>query len=70
MKILQRLMTKNLKEIPLFWVHFNYEHFKNSGKENSCMVNIHPILADDKFIQDKLKDVIDYIRDSYDLEEL
>lgn len=67
---LKKLFTKQLKEIPLFWVNFNYILFKDKGKENSCMAHIHPLLKDDKHIQDTLKELIDYIRDNYNMEDI
>lgn len=68
--MLKRLFTKNLKEIPLLWVNFNYKHFKDKGKENSCMLYIHPNLADDVFIKRRLEDLVEYIRDNYDMSKM
>lgn len=68
--MLKRIFTKNLKEIPLIWMVFNLQHFKNIGKENSCMLKIHPNLREDKHIVNTLNSLVDYIRDNYDMEKL
>ncbi|NFT08095.1 hypothetical protein FDF26_13685 [Clostridium botulinum] len=68
--MLKRLLTKNLTRIPLFWVNFNYKHFKENGKLGSCNANVHPILADDKIIKQKVNELITYIRVNYDMKEL
>lgn len=60
--------TKNLTQIPLFVMHFDYKKFKAEGKRNSCMLHIHPELAEDKFIKSKLQEVVDYVRDNYDMD--
>jgi len=70
MKLLQRLLTKNLKSIPLLYVHFNYKKYKSNGAKDSCMANIHPNLRDDEFIKVMLGTLIDYIRDTYDMDKI
>ena len=66
----KRLFTKNLKDIPLLWINFNLRHFRKLGKENSCVLKLHPDLRDDKHIVDTLNSLVDYIRDNYDMEKL
>ena len=68
-RIIKRL-TNNYKEVPLFWVDFNLEKYINQGKKNSCMIKIHPELKNDGHIRSELNDLIDYIRDNYDMERL
>lgn len=68
--MLKRLFTRNLKEIPLLWVNFNLQHYKNVGKENSCMLKIHPNLREDKHIVDTLNSLVDYIRDNYNMKDM
>lgn len=63
-----RRKTKNLTEIPLFTMVFNYCKYKAEGKKDSCMFYTHPDIADDKFVKSKLQEVVDYIRDNYDLD--
>lgn len=63
-----RRKTKNLTEIPLFTMVFNYRKYKTDGKKDSCMFYTHPDIADDKFVKSKLQEVVDYIRDNYDLD--
>lgn len=65
-----RRRTKNLTQIPLFVVHFNYRIYKNPlyhGKYN-CIAHMHPDFAEDKELRAKINDCIDYIRDKYDME--
>lgn len=69
-KFLQNLFTKNKTKIPLFIVYFNHKKYKESGKENSCLVNMHPNLKNDEFIKFYTKIIIDHIRDTYNLEEM
>ena len=69
-KMCKRLFTKNLTSIPLFWVDFTYKLYKKKGKEGSCMVKIHPNLANDEFIKKTLNELIDYIRDNYNMEDM
>jgi hypothetical protein len=48
---------------------FNYQKFKESGKDKSCvMYVIHPDIAKDEFLKGKLQECVDYIRDNYDME--
>lgn len=70
MKILQRLLTKNLNEIPLLYITFNYNKYKENGKKGSCDAQVHPNLSNDKHIHDTLNDLIDYIRDNYNVDNL
>ena len=71
-KILCRLYirkkTKNLTRIPLFTIIFDYRKYKADGKKGSCMFYAHPDIAKDKFVKEKLCEVVDYIRDNYDLD--
>ena len=63
-----RKKTKNLTRIPLFTMTFNYRKYKADGKKDSCMFYAHPDIAKDKFVKEKLCEVVDYIRDNYDLD--
>ena len=69
-KFLQKLLTKNNTRIPLFITYFDYQKYKQIGKANSCIIMIHPLIANDKFIQHYLGIIIDHVRDNYSLEEL
>lgn len=61
--------TKNLTAIPLFTMTFNYKKYKESGKENSCMLyTLHPDIARDEFLKENLQRLVDHIRDNYDME--
>ena len=63
-----RKKTKNLTRIPLFTMTFNYRKYKADGKKDSCMFYAHPNIAQDEFVKEKLCEVVDYIRDNYDLD--
>ena len=64
-----RHKTKNLTRIPLFTMTFNWRKFQKEGREGSCiMYTIHPDIANDQFVREKLSECVDYIRDNYDME--
>ncbi len=63
-----RKKTKNLTRIPLFTMTFNYRKYKADGKKDSCMFYAHPDIAKDKFVKEKLFEVVDHIRDNYDMD--
>ena len=65
MKLLTRLLTKNLQKVPLLWINFNMKRAKGS-----CMCNIHPMLADDEHIKSTLNDLCDYIRENYNMKDV
>lgn len=69
-KLWERLFTKNLTSIPLFWVDFNYKLYKEKGKQGSCTLKIHPNLTNDKHIKKTLNELVDYIRSNYDMEDI
>lgn len=70
MKLLQRLLTRNLNKIPLFYVTFNYNKYIRNGEKGSCNAHVHPNLRGDKYIHDTINELIDYIRNNYDLKGL
>ena len=47
---------------------FNYRKYKADGKKDSCMFYAHPDIANDEFVKSKLQEVVDYVRDNYDLD--
>lgn len=47
---------------------FNYRKYKADCKKDSCMFYAHPNIAKDEFVKSKLQEVVDYIRDNYDLD--
>ena len=63
-----RHKTKNLTRIPLFTMTFNYRKYKADGKKDSCIFYTHPDIAKDEFVKSKLQEVVNYIRDNYELE--
>ena len=70
MKILTRLLTKNLTEIPLLGITFNWKLFEEHGAKDSCMFHVHPCLKDDEHIRNTMQNLCDYIRENYDMEKL
>ncbi|MDD4411985.1 MAG: hypothetical protein PHO58_05805 [Bacilli bacterium] len=69
-KYLNRKLTKNHTEVPLFWVEFNLNKYNEFGVKDSCTVKIHPDLSNDVYIQCAINDIIDYIRNHWDMEKL
>ena len=63
-----RHRTKNLTRIPLFTMVFDYRKYQRDGKPGSCTLFAHPDIAQDEFVKEKLCEVVDYIRDNYDLD--
>ena len=68
MGLLTKLLTRNGTQIPLLYVTFDYNKFKKEGKINSCMCNIHPVIAKDDHIKQTLFELVNYIRDTYDMD--
>lgn len=61
--------TKNLKRIPLFVMTFDWKKFQEDGKKGSCLLYaLHPDIAKNQFLKEKLSECVDYIRDNYDME--
>lgn len=63
-----RRKTKNLTRIPLFTMIFDYRKYQQDGKPGSCTFYAHPDIAQDEFVKEKLGEVVDHIRDNYDLD--
>lgn len=70
MKLITRLLTKNLQRVPLLRIDFNMKKFRENGTQGSCMCVIHPVLRDDKYIIGTMNGLCDYIRDKYDMEDV
>jgi len=63
-------LTNNYNKVPLFYVNFNLNKYQQNGAKNSCIVKIHPELKDDRYIIEAINNIIDYIRDEYNMEKL
>ena len=70
MGLISRLLTKNYTKIPLFYVTFDYNKFKELGKIGSCDAVTHPLIKDDDKLKQMIADTIDYIRDNYDMNKI
>jgi hypothetical protein len=68
--MLFKLLTKNYTRVPLFWVDFDLRKYQKFGEKGSCNVKIHPMLKDDKYIENVLNVLIDHIRAHYDMTEV
>lgn len=63
--------TRNYTRVPLFAVMFNYKKFLEDGKAGSCTAyHLHPDLMTDEYLQVRLRECIDHIRDNYDMEQI
>ena len=61
--------TKYLTRIPLFVMTFDWKKFQEDGKKGSCLLYaLHPDIAKNQFLKEKLSECVDYIRDNYDME--
>ena len=69
-KYISKKLTKNYENVPLLYIMFNLNKYKNVGKRGSCELRLHPSLKDDEFIVKQLNNVVDYIRENYDMEDL
>ena len=70
LKWLENKLTNNKESVPLFWIDFNYQLYKKHGKKGSCNIKIHPLISGDDYIKNTLNDLIDYIRNQYNVEKL
>lgn len=69
MKFISRLLTRNFTKIPLLWIDFNLQKFRQDGPENSCYCELHPELKNDQHIISTMNELCDYIREHYDMEK-
>ena len=70
MGLIKNLLTINETQIPLLYVVFDYKKYKENGKIGSCVCNVHPVIENDEHIKIKINELIDYIRDNYDMEDM
>jgi hypothetical protein len=62
-------MTRNGTRIPLLTLFFNYQLYKQ-GEEKNCLVEYHPSFRNDERLKQMSFEMIDYIRENYDMEEI
>ena len=60
--------TNNHKEITLLYVTLDLHKFREE-KKGSCDIKVHPCISDE-VVKQKVNDLIDYIRDNFDMEDL
>ena len=68
--MLRKILTKGYTEVPLVFVNFDYQAFKQNGAKGSCMVHVHPLLKNDEVIMEKANELVDYIRNNYDMNQM
>ena len=64
------LLTDRKRKVPIIYINFNYQKFLKDGAEGSCTCSIHPDLTHDAKLTSMLNEVVDYIRDDYDMKTL
>jgi hypothetical protein len=62
-------LTNSYNDVPLFFATFNLNKYKEHGAKGSCIVRLHPSIKDE-YVKNQLNNIIDYIRENYDMEEL
>lgn len=67
-RFILRRLSGNGHKVPLFTVFIDLEKYKVNHK-GSCDFYAIPDLADDEYIKMMCKDIIDYIRETYNCEE-
>lgn len=70
MEWISRKMTKDYHDIPLLWVSFDLNKYEAEGSDGSCMCYMHPEIQNDPELIKMMCDVVDYIRDNYDMKRL
>lgn len=64
------LLTKGKRCVPLIYINFNYQKYMHEGTSGSCICNVHPDLAHDEKLITMMNEMVDYIRDNYDMNKL
>lgn len=64
------LLTNKKRKVPLIFINFNYQKYVHDGAKGSCICSVHPELAEDEAVKVMLNNMVDYIRDHYDMEKL
>lgn len=69
-KWLIKKTTKQYTKVPLLYITFNLKQYKEYGAKDSCEVKLHPSLKFDDYLTKHLGEIIDYIRENYDMDKL
>ena len=64
------LLTYKKRKIPLVYINFNYPKYMADGVKGSCVCSIHPDLAHDENLVSMLNEIVDYVRNNYDMRQL
>lgn len=64
------LLTKGKRCVPLIYINFNYQKYMQEGASGSCICNVHPDLAHDEKLITMMNEMVDYVRDNYDMNKL
>ena len=62
--------TKNYSEVPLIMINFDLNKYNSDGAENSCNIKYHPSFKNDIKLYNMVSEVVDYIRENYNMEWL
>ncbi|WP_226035788.1 hypothetical protein [Aquibacillus saliphilus] len=69
-KFINKKLTNRYKQVPLLYITFDLNKYQEVGEKDSCELKVHPNMRDDEFIINQLNDIVDHIRDNYDMEKL
>ena len=64
------LLTKGKRCVPLIYINFNYQKYMQEGVSESCICSVHPDLAHDEKLITMMNEMVDYVRDNYDMNKL
>ena len=64
------LLTKGKRCVLLIYINFNYQKYMQEGESCSCICNVHPDLAHDEKLITMMNEIVDYVRDNYDMNKL
>jgi hypothetical protein len=67
-KFLEKLLTKKRTKIPLLYITFDYELYKQDKGKGYCNVYLHPCIKMNDEIDDLFKKIVDNIRANNDME--
>ncbi len=67
---LNKKLTKNYNVVPLLRIDFNLNKYREFGAKNSCIVKLHPELKEDDYIINTLNEIVEHIRENYDMEKV
>jgi hypothetical protein len=67
---LYKKLTDDNKKVPLFYVTFDLNKYREAGAKGSCEMKLHPNFKGDESAVNQLNALVDYIRENYDMEDV